>query len=112
MVFNVGPYVYRLAILDRVQDEHGNDLLGLAVYLTREIRISAQVPPTHRLDVCLHELWHAWEFHFPPAADEESRCNLNAAVTASILMDFQRQGGIEALAMLAPDQPPTPIRHN
>jgi len=110
MRFRVGPYVYRVRVTEEplVDQRTGETLLGEAVFHSKELLVSGAVQPTSRLEVLLHELKHAWLFHFPPPANEEQHCSFFAAVSEQAMLDLAEQGGVEALARLSPSGPPAP----
>lgn len=107
MFFNVGPYRYRLAISDRpIYDAEGNQLEGLAVEQRRLLIVSYRVEPDRREEVALHELGHAWLFHFPTPRTDEERCQFFAATARQFRMDLEEQGGAEAMLQMAPERVP------
>lgn len=106
MKFRVGPWIYRVRVMDVPIVENGVELLGQAVMQYREIRVSPVVAADHRFNVVLHELKHAWLFHFPQPRTDEEQCNLSAAIMASMYEDLNNQGGVVALENMTPDLPP------
>jgi hypothetical protein len=106
MHMHVGPHVYQVVIAQKITGGR----IGLADYLNRRLLVAACVPPAHRLDVILHELAHAFSYHFPSPTDEEAAANLTATIAASAMKDLARQGGVDVLMRMdsAPDAPDAP----
>ena len=101
MVFHIGPWKYRVRITDDpIKAEDGSLLNGMADRDNREILISGDVPPQRRMGVLMHELQHAWLFHFPKARTEEELCEFTATLMTQAYQDFNRQGGLKALAAM------------
>lgn len=107
LVFNVGPFEYRLVISDRqLYDSHGDELSGCAIESRRLLIVSYCVEPARREEIALHELKHAWLFHFPKPHDDEERCQFFAATTLQLRIDLDAQGGTEAMKRLRPTRVP------
>jgi hypothetical protein len=104
MRFRVGPWVYRVKIVEGLQ-LNGERVAGLCEWLTRTISIGAHVPVRQRLPVLLHELAHAYREAFGRAAasDDESHCDQAASFAADCWRQLERQGGEDALMRLRPD---------
>lgn len=102
MRFRVGPFEYALRIVaDRpVLDGRGVD--GLIDYEAETISIYHGVRGRRRLNVLLHELGHAWDYHFAPGTDAEASANHKAAYAQQALHDLDEQGGVAALEALLP----------
>ena len=107
MNFHVGPVVYRLVVSDRaIFDEEGNELEGLAHEARRLLILSRSVEPERREEVALHELAHAFAFHFPPPHNEEERCQFFATAAKQFRLDLEGQGGAESLLQMAAQRIP------
>ena len=105
--FHVGPVLYRLVISDRaIFDERGDELEGLAHEGRRLLILSPRVEPDRREEVALHELAHAYQFHFPSPGDDEERAQLFATAAKQLRLDLEAQGGAEALLQIQPQRVP------
>lgn len=103
LTFNIGPHTYHVEIsADELRLEDGTRAVGLCESETRRIRISFRVPRGDRLQVLLHELYHAWVNHVPEPRDEEEAADLYATVCTSAMRDLDEQGGAAALEALEP----------
>ncbi len=104
MLFNVAGWVYELKISEGpLHDEAGQPIAGICSESKRQIVISGDAPPRQRLDVLLHELRHAWQYHVGRPSDDEGDANTAATFTASFMRQFLRQGGEPALMSLGLD---------
>lgn len=107
MQFHVGPVAYRLVISDRaVFDAEGNELEGAAIESRRLLIVSRRVEPARREDVALHELAHAYEFHFPPPRTPEDRAQIFSIAAKQFAIDLAAQGGSEAIVQMLPTRVP------
>jgi excisionase family DNA binding protein len=98
MNFHVGPIVYRLVVSNRaIFNEAGEELEAIAHEARRLLVLSLRVEPERREELVLHELCHAYSFHFPPPRDEEERCQLFAIAAKHFRIELEAQGGAEAL---------------
>lgn len=109
MKCNIGPWQYAVRIVPELfDDEDGKRLWGLADAGRRTIFLSADLPPDNRLDVLMHEVTHAWMFHFPRARTDEELADFTASIVASAHRDLLDAGGVSALLELRVDQEETP----
>lgn len=105
--FHIGPHVYRLVISDRsIYDAEGNEMEGAAIESRRLLIVSRIVERDRRYEVALHEFFHAWNFHVPPATDEEHQADLAALVSQQFHADLEEEGGVAALMALEPQAVP------
>ena len=101
MQFHISTETYRVRINEDRLFHNGKECLGLAIYHAREILLSPALPPAQRLTTLLHELRHAWQFHFPATcATAEEEAVLSATIMKSTLMDLNAQGGARTLERL------------
>ena len=117
MQFRVGALSYDLIITDhRPISPDGHECDGLADLDQQLISIFTGVRGQRRLNVLLHELRHAWRYHFGAgeAHGEETDCDLSAHYAQQAMADLENQGGLYALdglvseAMQTPDVPGLP----
>lgn len=103
MRFIVGGTRYCVCIPDEpLANAGGNPVNGLWEWSTRTIWLSGDTDPANRLEVLLHELWHAWRHHYGKPVDEEAECNNAAAFFLEITRQLARQGGEAALRRMEP----------
>lgn len=105
--FLVGPWQYRVRVSRDLVDADGARLMGRCDFDTHTIWVHADVKRFSRLNVVLHELRHAWGYHFPRARTEEEECDLSATIITAAFQDLTRMGGPGALALLEPEEPET-----
>jgi hypothetical protein len=109
MTLHVGPYRYKLVISDTaIFNNEGIELDGLASEGRRLLVLSFKVEPERRREVAMHELRHAWGFHFPAPCGAEEESQFFAAIVEQLSNDLAEQGGEEALMALAPER----VQHN
>lgn len=101
MEFRVGGWNWTLTIA-RGLYLSGEPCMGKACQRTRTIKIAADVPPAGRLEVLLHELWHAWAWTLRGEPGIEEQCQLFAMAAASAWRDLEAQGGVETLMAMVP----------
>ncbi len=93
MHLTVGPYSYEvLKAHQLIHPMSGDKLDGLIDFATGTIWIDDTVPTHRRLDVILHEYWHAWRHHFGKPENEEAQCDWFAAATMQFLREWHLQG--------------------
>jgi hypothetical protein len=105
MIFHIGPWAYRVRITEEpITDSDGRELSGKAVREDQEILVAGEkrLPRKQRLNTVLHEVRHAWLFHFPKPRTEEEDCEFSAAVMAQAHQDLNEQGGAESLEAMNP----------
>lgn len=103
MKFRVGPWIYRVVVMaEEFCDEQGRVLDGRCVWRDRQILLAASLSQQLRLEVLMHELRHAWIYHFGNPTETEAHCDNVATFTVDVMRQFCRQGGEAALASLAP----------
>lgn len=92
MHLTVGPYSYDvLKAQQLVHPSTHEPLDGLIDFATATIWVDASVPANRRLDVILHEYWHAWRHHFGRPENEEAECDWFAAATMQFLREWHLQ---------------------
>lgn len=106
MVFRVGGWDWALSIA-RGLYLAGEPCKGRACERSRTIKIANDVPPAGRLEVLLHELWHAWRWTMRDQPGIEGECQLFAMAAASAWCDLEAQGGVETLMALVPVEQPS-----
>ena len=93
MHLTVGPYAYDVhKTRQLVHPVTGISLDGLIDFATTTIWIDESVPIHRRLDVILHEYWHAWRHPFGKPENEEAECDWLAAATMQFLREWHLQG--------------------
>ena len=103
MYFWIGVEVYTAYVTKDPIFCRGVECLGLAVYRTREILLAPSLPPECRLATLLHEVRHAWQFHFPgTSSTAEDEATTSSSIIMSIMVDFDQQGGESAVIALQP----------
>lgn len=105
MRFRIGPHRYLVAIVPGLRHD-GEPVAGLIRERQRRILINADEPVSHRLDVLIHELRHAWQFHIGIPADPEGEANNAASFFVAVLRQLQRQGGEAALRAMEGEATP------
>jgi hypothetical protein len=100
MRFMVGPWAYRVRMMNGLKDGMGNPAQGLCDGIGRNIWIDAGAPLRHRLTVLIHELRHAWHFEMGKPGDNESDVNQTSSFTVDVWRQLERQGGETALMRL------------
>lgn len=105
MHFDVGPYPYRVDITDgQLHDPEGRPADALIHGDRGLIQIAGTVAPGQRTRKLLHELAHAYCWHFPPPIPGgEEWCDWFSTVTDAIIGQLMRQGGPAALMALELD---------
>lgn len=117
--FNVGPWAYSVRVVDRLKDEHGTPIMGRADLDSLSLLIDSSIKPEARMAVILHELRHAWGYHFPTASDPEQEADFSATMMAAFMRDYQSQrramdefaGMCPAVVIQAPPKPSLEPRH-
>lgn len=103
MRFKIGSWRYRCAIaMERIFGEDGRELAGRCDWKHGLIEISPNIPLAKRLDVLLHELRHAWQFHLGRPITDEDDANNASSFTAWAMTELERQGGVAALMRMTP----------
>lgn len=100
--FCVGPWRYHVRVSQDLTDDRGVRLAGRCDFHTHTIWVHADVKRHARLNVALHELRHAWAYHFPKPKSEEEECDLAASIIAAAFADLSRMGGPAVIADLEP----------
>ena len=109
MHLTVGPYSYEvLKAQHLIHPDSLQKVDGLIDFATATIWIDQVVPAHLRLDIILHEYWHAWRHHFGKPEDEEAECDWFAAATMQFLREWHLQGCEFSLNCL--DSEPSPNR--
>lgn len=103
MQFRVGPWVYRVRVMEGLTDENGKPAAGLCDWQNRTIWLAYEIPARRRLSVLLHELKHAWQLELGTPTDREGDANHAASFAADCWRQLDRQGGEPALMRLSPD---------
>jgi hypothetical protein len=103
MMFNIGPFGYRLRIVRNLVDDHGRKLSGRSFADPAEIHLAAELAPSSRFEVLLMELKHVWCFHVPIPREPEEEWDLHVMIVRSLQQDLERIGGLAAIESLAPD---------
>ncbi|MEM9414983.1 MAG: hypothetical protein AAGA29_05825 [Planctomycetota bacterium] len=100
--FMVGDNAYKVQVAPKpLSDYRGEPAMGLCHGDRRLIEISPECPHGERLPVLLHELRHAWVYHFPPSTGHsEDDANYYASMTHAIINQLMNQGGPAALLNL------------
>ena len=106
MTFRVGPFDYVVKVVATAPRMDGVPCDGIIEFDEERIQLYAKTRGKRRLNVLLHELAHAWRYHFPAPCDEESQCDFLANLAQSAMQDLLRQGGIEALEAMQPTEEP------
>lgn len=105
LYFWIGVEVYTVRVTKDPIFMNGVECLGIAEYRTREILLSPGLPPYARMATLLHEVRHAWQFHFPGTS---STAEDEATTTSSIMLctwtDLESQGGEAAVIALQPQE--------
>lgn len=119
MEIPVGPFRYRLALVNGHIQTPSGPALGLCDTVRREILISDAVAPDHRVDVFGHEFGHAAKAELDitesPTLHEEAACNLVAMAMSLItpklraMIDLYLKHGIEAHDVIWLCDMPEPI---
>src|SRR6185437_4835142 len=91
MLFQVGPWTYRVEIARTLVNDKNEPILGRCDLDSMIIYVAADVSPQARLNVVLHELRHAWRFHFPAPRTDEEEADFSATITAAAYRDIRRQ---------------------
>jgi|GEM_PF-4348575 len=91
IIFNVGPWEYSLKIARKLVNDKNEPLMGRCDLHTMIVYVAADIPPQGRLNVVLHELRHAWRFHFPAPRTDEEEADFSATITAAAYRDIRRQ---------------------
>lgn len=95
MKWHIGGFTYRDELVEDLgANQEGQPILGQIDPEQRIIYVSKLAGRDRRLEVFLHEYRHAWEFHAPEPLSREDRCNHFATMTAALLLDLGRQGGV------------------
>jgi len=55
---HVGPVVYDVQAVDRLQGDHGEDVAGLVTHCTEEVKLDAALPKCSQHVTVMHELLH------------------------------------------------------
>ena len=106
MHLTVGPYSYSVLKTQNLSHPIDNEAIdGLIDFATATIWIDQTVPAHRRLDVILHEYWHAWRHHFGKPEDEEAECDWFAAAVMQFLREWHLQGCEFSLSCLDSDTP-------
>lgn len=99
--FTIGSHIYKVAVADQpLTDWRGRKAMGLCHGNRRLIEIAPDCPHGERLSVLLHELRHAWCYHFPKPEGEEDDCDHYAGMTCAVINQLMNQGGPAALLSL------------
>lgn len=85
--------------------DDGRPAAGLWVWVDGTIWISHRVPAGKRLEVFIHELRHAWQYHVGVPADSEGDANNAAAFYLMVHRQLERNGGEAALRTLTAERP-------
>jgi len=102
MKFNVGPFSCRVIIVEQPPIFDGKPCDGLIDFDSELIQITMRLSGKRRLNVLLHEISHAWQFHFPMPCEEEGQCDFFANAAQAAMQDLLAQGGIDALNAMQP----------
>jgi len=89
--FNVGPWIYTLRIVRKLVNDRNEPILGRCDLDSMIIYVAADVSPQARLNVVLHELRHAWRYHFPAPRTDEEEADFSATICAQAYRDVRRQ---------------------
>jgi len=103
MQFKIGPWLYSVFVADgALYDEEGGECAGLCDWSENAIYISGAIPLERRSDVLLHELHHAWVYHFGEPEGAENRANSASSFTMMCINEFVAQGGDKAMMAMTP----------
>jgi len=91
IIFNVGPWAYTVHFVPGLHHADSEPCVGRCDLDRQTIYISEDVPYQGRLNVVLHELRHAWSWHFPKPSNVEEECDFAATIIASAYTDLRRQ---------------------
>ncbi len=102
--FTIGSHVYKVVIATQpLKDHYGRKAMGLCHGSRRLIEIAPDCPAGERLSVLLHELRHAWCYHFPCPTGEEPDADHYASMTCAVINQLMNQGGPAAVLALELD---------
>lgn len=102
MQFRVGAHVYVLEVVaERPLDADGRPSEAVVDFYGQRILIHGKARGSLRLSLLLHELRHAWVYHFSGSdMGPEAEADLAAAYAQMANEDLAAQGGVEALGRL------------
>lgn len=106
--FRVGGRFFRAGMCKGpMLDQNGAELMGCIVEQSSLILMSASccTTPQQRLETLIHELTHAWVFRTGEPNSVEEWCILNETILTSMLMNLEKQGGVEAIQHLSTRRP-------
>jgi len=92
MNFRVGPYLYRLKLVDGYLYHEGEKCLGLCDNDRQLIWVSAQASETQQIQAACHEYMEAWIYHFGQGLhDKEDYCDLFGMAMTQFVLDVLHQ---------------------
>ncbi|MEM6553786.1 MAG: hypothetical protein AAF750_16835 [Planctomycetota bacterium] len=108
MRFRVGPFEYRLELVEDDIRFEGEVCLGLCDNTAQVLYVSAACSPTQRLQVLCHEYMEAWWYHFgQTASDKEGWCDLFGLAMTQFVQDLMESGGVDAAVLWEASGPTT-----
>ena len=94
---------FRVCVTAERPQLRGKPVDGLFNNDAGSITLWAGLAPARRLHVFLHEWWHVKRYYLgAPQADAEADCDTAAGCMASLLLQLEPLGGVEALLALEP----------
>lgn len=99
--FKVEPWVYKVIVSEfPLIGPSGNHAAGLHSWSDMQLIIGGDMPLRRRLEILLHEAFHAWRQHHGRPTDEESLCDQVASFATAFFRQLSRQGGERSLMQL------------
>lgn len=115
MRLRVGPFVYRLVVVEGFIEHEGESCLGLCDNEAHELRVSSECSEAQQVQVICHEYMEAWLYHFgSDAMDKEAYCDLFGLAMTQFVLDLTRSlrlagpAVLEALDAAEPGRPSDP----